>query len=153
MSVKPVLLVGHSPNKRNDPPLSPLPGNTAGRRLFEMSGWALSDWNRCCERMNLLPSPDASKSVAFHEADLLVRQQIHSERWVIVVGAATAYFFHMERMEWGEWTRYPDLAARITWIPHTSGLSRAWNEVDKRIKLRELFAQLHKDIMREQSHT
>lgn len=153
MSRKPVLLVGHSPNKRNDPPLSPLPGNTAGRRLFEMSGWSLSDWNRCCDRMNLLPSPDSPRTVGYTMARRVVDYNIHHDRWVVVVGRETAAFFHLDGIEWGEWTRYPDLAARITWIPHTSGLSRAWNNVDNRIKLRELFAQLHTDIMREQSNT
>lgn len=153
MSVKPVLLVGHSPNKRNDPPLSPLPGNTAGRRLFEMSGWALSDWNRCCERVNLLPPADSPRPIGYSRARQITDYNIDHERWVVLVGRETASFFLMDGADWGEWTRYPDLAARITWIPHTSGLSRAWNEVDNRIKLRELFAQLHKDIMREQSHT
>lgn len=108
------LIIGMcNPYRRGDP-LNP--GKTAGRRLFECSGFSLEEYEAAFERVNLLPRDktwDQKKA-----ARAAARLRIEPGRKVILLGQAVARAFREAGKD------YHGMAV----IPHPSGLNRKYND-------------------------
>lgn len=150
--MKPVMLVGHSPNAANDKPLDPTVKGSAGQRLFEMTGWSLADYNRYCDRMNTLPEgfEDMVRMQQRMRASRHALSPALSKRVVIFVGKGNAELYPWTLPAWGETRNYTATDSLWTWIPHTSGRCLHWNDPAQKLKLRQMFSVLLKTLKREE---
>lgn len=143
---KPVLFVGHSPNANSLPALDPSPGNTAGRRLFEMTGWSMEDWLKHVDRVNVLPVGWQSMPATTQRvyARGMLEAGAFEKRVVVFVGKSTVELFDRGLSDAKDlkWFRTPKLKSPSAWMHHTSGLSRHWNDPSNRLKFRAFMANL-----------
>lgn len=127
-------------------PLFPYPNNTAGARLFELSGWPLGLWMRGWDRFNTLEHfpGSAGKGDAFPLplARAAARRHVDErglvDRCGLIVGKANAGCY-----PWPGGLPDPFTVVRIgeasfwMWVPHTSGVNTFWNDPDHRGRFRQ----------------
>lgn len=122
---RPVIL-GMNLNGRPGEPLSPDGG--AGRRLFEMSGMTVEEYEATFERRNLMPGlrwhPHRARSYGAQ-----MRHQLRGRR-VIVLGREVWRALQLPNVAWFE--RHGDYAL----VPHPSGCNLMYNNVWARYALR-----------------
>lgn len=133
------LIVGHSPNLKTGLVVEPLdpakPG--AGKRLLAMSGLDEATFRDGFDRVNVSPTGPKPQRVMAELATRMKWSGLMDSRKVIIVGKATFNLFRWRLapdcpMTWA-WEPY--MRMRLAWIPHTSGLSRFWNDPAQRDRL------------------
>lgn len=160
-----VLVVGESPARivhpESDGAFFPWPRNSSGFRLWSMSELPLREWFMKIERVNVLdswPGPDGKKGSHFPKREAkdravrMVGDMNMDGRVVVFVGKRTASLFReslpdpfrfQDRSEGGWWT----------WIPHSSGVVRIWNDPENRKRVGFLFSEALERARRMEAHT
>lgn len=142
-----IILVGEAPGPRTDPraPLFPMPRNSAGYRLFELTGleWRsqyLARFQRCNIFANHPGTWDAQKwpkdkwltREARFAADAM--RFFFERRRVIFVGrrVAMAFGYGAEKLPFLEWDYCATWRYQFACLPHTSGRSHWYNDPENK---------------------
>lgn len=157
------LLVGQAaprnPAHSHHHALFPFPSNSAGARLFAMSGWDIASWFAHWDRINTIQSfpgqAPSGKGDAFPlplARECAQRHFVELRLWsrvCVFVGRANAACYGWDaealpeplllhpRRGGGTWA----------WVPHTSGVVSFWNDEANRVQLRRLFVDLEQIIL------
>lgn len=143
------LFVGEAPgpNTHRDLPLFPWPPTSAGGRLHALTGLPLSSYFQRVARTNLFyeyPGPRWDVALARVRAQQLLEKHPSVEgRTLVFVGAKVAAAFGLSHVlptcKLGWWPAHRTLVA---YIPHTSGLNRAFNNPSVTAKVSEFVSSL-----------
>ena len=138
------LIVGEAPSKNEFPP-TPLEGRV-GRRLADCAGLTFGEYLTRFDRTNLLGERQEVKGKGFvfdmasaRAAAWKLRSDIMRRPATVLLGKRVCSAFNLideyfleQRID----------GAPVFVVPHPSGLSRWWNDVDNRMKMREFMRAL-----------
>lgn len=151
---RPGVLVGQAAPRARASTLAPSPAHHAGGRLFTMSGWDLQEWMDTWERVNTVDAylGKQGKGDAFPRdlgraaARNLAGSGVLDDRVVVFVGKANAQLYDWPGNfpDWGVVRSYGVLGGSRSWIPHTSGVVRTWNDRANVDRLRAHFEDLRR---------
>lgn len=144
----PLVVVGLQPSKTvhqsSDGALFPWPKNGSGYRLWRLSGWTIHEWMELVQRVNTRDFFGENWNSLSQCARDKTRIYSLERRDTVFVGRMTSLYY-----EWPQGDIPDAFCPAITkrdavwrWIPHTSGLSRYWNDKDVRDKCRQMFSEI-----------
>ena len=149
------VLIGEAPGRRTHPraPLFPSPKNSAGYRLYKLTGLeSRHEYLRTFDRANLFAEwpgcwdkqkrPKDKWSVRDARIAAASMRFLLTGRTVIFVGRRVSTAFGFGDLDFLEHAVDPVWKMRVACVPHTSGRSHWYNDVDNARRAREFFDQL-----------
>lgn len=142
------LIVGHSPDKLGFAPMDPAIAGSAGNRLWAMSGIPLQQYLDTFDRINTTPNRNHDTRKMQSMTRVHAESGMFDDRYVLLVGKMNARLYDWTELFGPEmadpfiWQYAPRTRGFVAWVPHTSGLSRHWNDRDEIEKLRSFMQDL-----------
>lgn len=147
-----VLLVGEANPYGSDPHLAlyHLPRNASGNRLREHLGMTDHDYaelekiNLCSGRWSLPMARNTATEILL-QSEKRLSLEPYGKHVVVMLGTRVALAFNEPTMATFTHVRRGDHLT-LVYLPHPSGLNRAWNQPDARSKARRLLTKLAPDV-------
>jgi len=152
------LIIGQAPGPNTDPlnPLPPLPTQCAGGRLVELAGLTSQQYLEWFDRANLLQffpgrnmCPDKfPKPMAQIAAEAM--KPLLRGRQLILLGrnVAEAFGYPAQHLAWHEWFEDPFWGFTVAVVPHTSGRSHWYRNLDNREQAKRFWERVRHSLQK-----